>query len=407
MTTVLSYGLGVDSTAILLRWLEMTDEERGFALDDLVVITAQTGSEYPETIRLVETHIFPLFRENDIRFVEIAKAGPEKADGYKVLQDTREPVALHPDGGYRLIDEMRDSGTIPQYGGIRKCSLKFKGEPIDAWLDDHLLTWNFTHVMGYEKDEKGRAQKDAREGATNAKLGARRTPSYPLIEWGWNRARCLDYIAEVTGASWAKSACTFCPFAEDRGLGRLSCGSAVETMKLEAVAVALNPRQTLFPEHKGLRGKHKGRPMPGSAIETFEIHFPEAYEAYVTDICDGDWTCYEVKRTWTGVGKDKPAKDGKPAKPGKAGVGGVFTRSLRRLHTGTAASCHMVLRERAQLRGIEVTTDEYGFRVADVSGKPEFGDGIEHRIAVAPAGAQDKVNKRFAGIEAKILTAAA
>src|SRR5207237_285655 len=63
-------------------------------------------------------------------------------------------------------------------------------------------------AYGYELEEASRAEKDTRLGAKNRHLGHRRDPSYPLIEWGWNRARCLEFIAEVTGASWVKSACT-------------------------------------------------------------------------------------------------------------------------------------------------------------------------------------------------------
>ena len=45
---VLSYGLGLDSTAVLLRWL--TDpSSRDFDLSDLVVITAMTGDEFSAT----------------------------------------------------------------------------------------------------------------------------------------------------------------------------------------------------------------------------------------------------------------------------------------------------------------------------------------------------------------------
>ncbi|WP_287281117.1 hypothetical protein, partial [Okeania sp. SIO2G5] len=39
MPHVLNYGMGVDSTAILLKWLAMSDEERGFPLCDLIVLT--------------------------------------------------------------------------------------------------------------------------------------------------------------------------------------------------------------------------------------------------------------------------------------------------------------------------------------------------------------------------------
>jgi len=56
---VLSYGLGVDSTSILLRWLHDT-ASWDFALENLVVLTAQTGNEFPDTQRLVERYILPL-----------------------------------------------------------------------------------------------------------------------------------------------------------------------------------------------------------------------------------------------------------------------------------------------------------------------------------------------------------
>lgn len=41
---VLSYGMGVESSAVALRWI---DEPacRDFPLDDLVVVTAMTGNE--------------------------------------------------------------------------------------------------------------------------------------------------------------------------------------------------------------------------------------------------------------------------------------------------------------------------------------------------------------------------
>lgn len=41
---ILSYGMGVDSTAILTRWL-LEPWSRDFGLEDLVVLTAQTGDE--------------------------------------------------------------------------------------------------------------------------------------------------------------------------------------------------------------------------------------------------------------------------------------------------------------------------------------------------------------------------
>ena len=74
MRVVLSYGLGVDSTALLLRWLE-EPRSRDFDLSDLLVVTAMTGDEWPRTGALVERHILSRLREAGIRFAEVARAG--------------------------------------------------------------------------------------------------------------------------------------------------------------------------------------------------------------------------------------------------------------------------------------------------------------------------------------------
>src|SRR3989442_11529134 len=59
VTTILSYGMGVESSAILLRWI-MSPATRPCPLEDLIVITAQVGDEYTDTGRDVNTHILPL-----------------------------------------------------------------------------------------------------------------------------------------------------------------------------------------------------------------------------------------------------------------------------------------------------------------------------------------------------------
>ncbi|MGW5218729.1 hypothetical protein ACWEQA_12765 [Nocardia sp. NPDC004085] len=50
-----------------------------------------------QTYDLVTTHVLPLLRQASVRLVEVARKGPSAADGIVVLQDTRQPVQLHPD----------------------------------------------------------------------------------------------------------------------------------------------------------------------------------------------------------------------------------------------------------------------------------------------------------------------
>src|SRR5690606_37927777 len=69
---VLSYGLGLDSTAVLLRWL--TDpSSRDFDLSDLVVITAMTGDEFSATGADVERYVLPELRRHRVRFVQVGR----------------------------------------------------------------------------------------------------------------------------------------------------------------------------------------------------------------------------------------------------------------------------------------------------------------------------------------------
>ena len=106
MQTILSYGMGVESTAILIRWLEDASV-RPRQLDELIVITAHTGDEYADTYRDVETYVLPLLRMHRIRYVQVARGGSSQTDGIVVLSDSRETETLFWDGAYKLSDELR------------------------------------------------------------------------------------------------------------------------------------------------------------------------------------------------------------------------------------------------------------------------------------------------------------
>jgi hypothetical protein len=204
MTRVLgSYGMGADSTAVVLRWIDRP-ELAPCPLAGLTLVTAMTGDEWPVTGYLVTEHIVPRLAEHGIRYVQLARAGPRQSDGVVVLDDSRAPEVVHLGGAYTLSQEMLAAGTVPQYGGCRRCSLKAKGWVIDTWASADLGGEPYLHVMGYEAGEAGRIVKDRRYDT------AQRTGVYPLQEWGWTRADCESYIHDVTGVWWPKSACTYC-----------------------------------------------------------------------------------------------------------------------------------------------------------------------------------------------------
>jgi hypothetical protein len=132
--------------------------------------------------------------------------------------------------------------------GRRTCTAKAKGVPLD-WVIEQLTGGEaFTHVIGFECDEQGRADRD------RSYSNITRASRYPLIEWAWNRAACQEFLASVTGvAVWPKSCCVYCPFSANRGnlathLARYARepDAAILALRIERASRALNASMTLY-----------------------------------------------------------------------------------------------------------------------------------------------------------------
>jgi hypothetical protein len=372
---VLSYGLGVDSTALLLRWLE-EPASRDFPLEQLLVISAMTGDEWEITGQRVRDHVLPRLRGARVRYAQVARQGPSQSDGVAVLSDTREPDDLHLEGAYRLSEELIESGTVPQVGGARKCSAKAKGWPIDTFLRAAARR-PFRQAVGFASGESARARRDATYDT------ARRRGFYPLIEWGWDRQRASAFIQEVTGVrAWPKSACVYCPFALTNRAGRERVlrlfdehpNVAVEALLLEHRAVCLNPAQGL------IAGSRLADLFADSGRSALLARFEDARERE-------PHTLYEVRRI-----RRPSAAD--PTRQANA------SRHLRLLAHGTRAAM----------------LDSLGAR-----GRPERADGIarvwlrrrgellpsaEHYLVAGPAGAIEKGDPLFEQWWAQLTTTA-
>ena len=285
---VLSYGMGVDSTAILLSWLHdpafrIINGHR-FDLDDLIVLTAQVGNEFAGTGHLVNEHVIPMLAHRGVRYVQVARGGLYESDNIKVLSDTHSPDWLYLDGQYRLSEEMLTQGSVPEYAeGQRKCSIKYKGWPLDTWLERELgADTEFIHVIGFNDDEHRRVERD--QGYSTEV----RHSEYPLLEWEWGRQDCFDAIDELIGVEWQKSCCTFCPFAGGKlkHLKRLYSepASAMESLLIEHNSISFNPRMTLYAGALTLRE---------SMLKSGADEIIEDFEAYLEDFT---WTVYHVRR---------------------------------------------------------------------------------------------------------------
>ena len=61
-------------------------------------------------------------------------------------------------------------------------------------------------AFGFNADETHRINRSSEYNTLE------REAFYPLLEWGWNRDACIEYLRSVLGVSWKKSACVYCPF---------------------------------------------------------------------------------------------------------------------------------------------------------------------------------------------------
>jgi hypothetical protein len=356
MKTVLSFGLGVESSTILLRWLS-EPEARDFDLDDLIVLTAMTGQEFPDTVEWCERHVLPRLGRAGVRYVQIARAGRREADGVAVLSDTTSPDRLHADGAYRLDEELLSAGTVPQFGGEHRCALKFKAFPAEAWAAAEFSGGQYRLVFGYNRDEQRRVEKARRYD------GPGRVSRYPLAEWGWDRRRCAEYLAGLVGAPAPKSCCVWCPFYSlgEQGVGRMRKfpEEMAHALMIERMSLTLNPRGTLY----------KGR----SLYEVLERDGQAgALGLFGRRLGETPHALYRVRRIYK--------------KPGQA------DRAVEKLAAGSRAEMARLLEQVS--RGMTLRI-EHGISYAWVRERGSEYPALEELYVVGPAFAETKTRHGF------------
>lgn len=380
---ILSYGLGVDSTAILVRWIR-EPASRTFPLDQVTVINSNTGNEYTSTHTAVDTHVLPLLRKHGIRFVELARGGPDTADGYEILADTTAPTTLHSRGAWSVSDEYEVSGSVVQTAGGRKCAQRFKGEVIDAWIRDHLGSRPYGHAVGFAVGEEGRAIRDA--GCYGG--GAGRRPFYPLQEWGWTREDATEYLRHVFGVEWRKSCCRQCPFGASKASEPITAQRWAEEPEAAARILVDELRALSFNQFAGVYG---GRETAGGIIQVKTA--ASLVSRYgldrVRDLADAylaatPWDVVRIRRLV------KPAE----SNPSKT----TAWRSLRILTTAPHRPQALEYLERlAHQQAAILSDDEHGIPRAWLR-RPARGSlpEISEFFTIAPRGAVTKERPSFA-----------
>jgi hypothetical protein len=216
---VVAYGLGVDSTAMLVEFAR-----RNIRPD--FILFADTGGEKPETYQYLKV-IRPYLAGVGFPDVTVVRYRPKTA-----VYHTLEQQCLH-------------TGTLPSlaYGG-KSCSLKYKRRVQDKFILERYPPSEMVprgrrvvRAIGFEAGEERRTYAHVVKGigldageehrltwARQAPAPEERTLSreqwldrhyfvyfYPLLDWGYDRERCKQIIAAAGLPVPMKSACFYCP----------------------------------------------------------------------------------------------------------------------------------------------------------------------------------------------------
>lgn len=209
MTSVASFGGGVNSTAMLLGLYE-----RGERPD--LILFADTGGEKTATYEHVGVMNRWLLNH---KFGQIETVREER---------------------WTLEEECLREHTLPSIVvGFRSCSDKFKIRPQERYLKS-LGIKDHAKWIGFDADEAHRIKVERSQNR------------YPLIEWGWTRTECVQAIERHGIQVPPKSSCFFCPEMQENEILELG----ITDPELLDRALAMERNNTKLVNIKGLARTH-------------------------------------------------------------------------------------------------------------------------------------------------------
>lgn len=222
-----AYGVGVDSTAAIIEMIE-----RKMPID--AIVFANIGSEKRATYDYI-----PIFN----RYLK-AKNYPQ----ITVVKYEPKTAPYHTLEGNMVLNATLPGAALNQH----TCAMKFKIEPQNRWSRNWAPAreaWQrgdkVVKIIGFEAGEEDRLKRaDARahSGKASPLEASRFEYRMILMEWGWNRQRCIERIIEAGLPVPVKSACYFCPFQQTHEVDSATPEDRARTMLIELTAEPYNTK---------------------------------------------------------------------------------------------------------------------------------------------------------------------
>lgn len=197
---IASYGMGQNSTAMLIRWVR-----RGLPLH--LILAADTGDESPATYRYRDEVMAPWLAANGAPPITVVRW-------------------IRRDGSFESIGEncLRTRSLPSQAYGLKGCTSKWKTQPLDKAVDSDPAVaacrakgQRVIRLVGYHALERRRIER-RRESDVTDPLNEWR---YPLAEEGIDPDGCREIIESeglpIPPHSW----CRFCPNKLQRDVLRM------------------------------------------------------------------------------------------------------------------------------------------------------------------------------------------
>jgi hypothetical protein len=295
--TVLSFGGGQNSAALLQLALHDASFRERFLDGDLLVVMADTGAEHPETIAYVE-EVKALCAERGIPFLHVT-----------------------PDLGFHtgswakgLVGQYEATATVGSVGFQASCTDSLKIAPlykaIEAWISREygfptgrgkLALKEYVRVfgrklpvwIGFGAEERHRLPASAAQLGLDGILPKEKprylwfeeciASVYPLVELGMDRAACQSYIASLGATDPPPSLCLYCHWkshAEVEWMRRLMPDKlqlwlALERRKLDVWEGRVSKKSGLPIKNNGVKGS--------KTLETFVAEAEEMYRSWTTE----------------------------------------------------------------------------------------------------------------------------
>jgi len=174
-----AYGGGTNSTAMLCGF-----RERDIKPD--LILFADTGAEMPHTYKHLAVMQDKVREWWGLELVVVRTLRAGKFEG--------------------LAGECLRGHKLPALAyGSKACSVKYKSQPQNAVLRRFIKergNKTATRAIGFDANEAHRVKPAIEKWATNW---------FPLVEWGWRRADCVEAIKRNNLPQPGKSSCYFCP----------------------------------------------------------------------------------------------------------------------------------------------------------------------------------------------------